>query len=122
MDTLLGGDSSVCHMRVTDRELPFVSLDKGRGRSSALPRARAAWFRRPCLFKTTVALLPRDTKYTRDRAQDMQDLGEQNLRILGDDKLHDLSSAPSVPSLAVDGKPETSFRSLLGIFLPYHRM
>jgi hypothetical protein len=27
---LFGGDSSVCHMRVTGRELPFVSLDKGR--------------------------------------------------------------------------------------------
>jgi hypothetical protein len=39
-------------------------------------------------------------------------LEEQNLRILGDDKMHYLSYPPS---LAVDGKPDTAFRSLLSI-------
>lgn len=116
---LLSGDSSVGHMRVTGRKLPFVFLDKGEEWSSVLPRARVACFGRPCLFETTIALLPRDTKHTCDRAQDMQDSEEQNLRILGDDKLRYLSSAPS---LAVDGRPETAFRSLLSISLPYHRM
>ena len=35
LDTLLGGDSSVCHMCVIDRDLPFASLHKGEEWSSA---------------------------------------------------------------------------------------
>jgi len=42
----------------------------------------------------------------------MLDLEEQNLRAIGDDKAH-YSSYP--PSLAVDGKQETVFRSLLSM-------
>lgn len=49
-----------------------------------------------------------------ERAQDMLDLEEQNLRILGDDRMHYLSHPPS---LAVDGRPDTAFRSLLSIFI-----
>lgn len=42
----------------------------------------------------------------------MLDLEEQNLRILEDEKMHYLSYPPS---LAVDGKPDTAFRSLLSL-------
>lgn len=50
------------------------------------------------------------------RAQDMLDLEERNLRMLGDEKMHYLSYPPS---LAVDGKPDTAFRSLLSIAISF---
>jgi hypothetical protein len=46
----------------------------------------------------------------------MLDSGEYNLRILGDNKMHYLSYPLS---LAVDGKLDTAFRSLLSIFIVY---
>jgi len=103
-------------MRVTDGKLPFVSLDKVE-RSSVLPSGLAACFGRPCLLETTIALLPINANHSGDNARDMLDLEEQNLRVIGDDKAHYLSYPPS---FAVDGKPETAFRSLLSIFVLYH--
>jgi hypothetical protein len=102
-------------MRVTDGKVPFTSLDKEdisfvkhRGLSPCLGRPCS----RPCLFETNVALLPTTIKHSCERAQDMLDLEEQNLRILGDERMHYLSYPPS---LAVDGNPDTAFRSLLSI-------
>jgi hypothetical protein len=96
-------------MRMTDGKFPFISLDKGDG-SFVQRRGLAPCLGRPCLFETNVALLPTAIKHSYGRAQDMLDLEEQNLRTLGDDKTHYLSYPPS---LAVDGKPDTAFRSLL---------
>ena len=44
----------------------------------------------------------------------MLDLEEQNMRTLGDNEMHYLSYPPP---LAVDGKPDTAFRSPLSIFI-----
>jgi hypothetical protein len=103
-------------MRLADEKLPFVSLDKGEG-SIVRRRGLAPCLGRPCLFETNVALLPTTIRYSCERAQDMLDLEEQNLRILGDENMQYLSYPPS---LAVDGKPETVFRSPLSIFVPSH--
>jgi hypothetical protein len=103
-------------MRVTDGKLPFVSLDNV-DRSSVLPSGLAACFGRPCVFETTIALLPRNVNHSGGHARGMLDLEEQNLRVLGNDKVHYLSYPPS---FAVDGKPETAFRSLLSIFILFH--
>lgn len=105
-------------MRVTDGKLPFISLDKAEW-SSVLPRGFAACFGRPCLLETTIALLPRNVNHSGEHARDMLDLEEKNLRAIGDDKAHYLSYPPS---LAVDGKPETAFRSLLSICVLYHQV
>ena len=98
-------------MRVTDGKVPFTSLDKG-DRSFVQRRGLSPCLGRPCLFETNVALLPTSIKHSCERAQDILDLEERNLRILGDEKMHYLSYPPS---LAVDGKPDTAFRSLLSI-------
>jgi hypothetical protein len=98
-------------MRVADGKLPFTSLDKlGYAEGSFLQhRGLAPCLGRPCVFETNVALLPTAIRHSCERAQDMLDLEEQNLRILGENKMHYLSYPPS---LAVDGKPDTAFRSL----------
>lgn len=97
-------------MRATEGNLPsFTSQDKGEV-LSVLPRGLAACFGRPCLFETTIALLPGDIKHSCESARDMLDLEEQNLRTLGDNKMHYLANPPS---LAVDGRPDTAFRSFL---------
>ncbi len=99
-------------MRAPDGKLPFISLDKLEEGSLVQRRGLAPCLGRPCLFETNVALLPTAIRHTCTRAQDMLDLEEQKLRILGDDKMHYLSYPPS---MAVDGRPDTVFRSLLGI-------
>jgi hypothetical protein len=70
------------------------------------------------LFETNIALLPTAIEHSCERAREMLDLEEQNLRVLGDEKMHYLSYPPS---LAVDGKPDTAFRSLLSILFSSHR-
>ena len=102
-------------MRVTDGKVPFTSLEKGGG-SLVQRRGLAPCLGRPCLFETNVALLPTTIKRSCERAQDMLDLEERNLRMLGDEKVHYLSYPPS---LAVDGKPDTAFRSLLSIAISF---
>jgi hypothetical protein len=102
-------------MRTVDGKVPFTSLDKledSEG-SFVLRRGLAPCLGRPCVFETNVALLPTTIRHSCERAQDIMDLEEQNLRTLGDDKMHYLSYPPS---LAVDGRPDTAFRSLLSIF------
>ena len=105
-------------MRTADGKLPFTSLDKLGDSEGSFFRRRglAPCVGRPCVFETNVALLPTAISHSCERAQDMLDLEEHNLRILGDNKMHYLSFPPS---LAVDGKPDTAFRSLLGIFIVY---
>ncbi|SRR6266851_6163253 len=93
-ETLLGGDSSAYHLRVTDGNLSFVSPDKGEGcqwpGSSVLPHELAAYFGRTHLFEleTTVALLPRNIKHSCGACRDILDLEEQFLRTTGDDRTH----------------------------------
>jgi hypothetical protein len=100
-------------MRTADGKLPFTSLDKLEV-LEVRRRGLAPCLGRPCVFETNVALLPTAIRHSCERAQDMLDLEEQNLRVLGDNKMHYLSYPPS---LAVDGKPDTAFRSLLSIFV-----
>jgi hypothetical protein len=101
---------------MSNGSLPFTSLDKG-DRSLVQRRGLAPCVGRPCLFETNIALLPITIKHSCERAQEMLDLEEQNLQVLGDEKMHYLSYPPS---LAVDGKPDTAFRSLLSILLSSH--
>ncbi|KAN0133319.1 hypothetical protein V8E53_009043 [Lactarius tabidus] len=68
----------------------------------------AACLGRPCLFETTISLLSAGIEYSCERAQDMLDVDERNLRLLGGKMAH-YSYYP--PSFAVDGKPDTAFRS-----------
>ncbi|KAF8506627.1 hypothetical protein F5888DRAFT_1603010 [Russula emetica] len=112
LDNLLGGDVSAYQMRTADGKLPFTSLDKLEDSEGSFVQRRglAPCLGRPCVFETNVVLLPAAIRHSCERAQDMLDLEEQNLRILGDNKVHYLSYPPS---LAVDGKPDTAFRSLL---------
>ena len=103
-------------MRTANGKVPFTSLDKLKHSegSFVLRRGLAPCLGRPCVFETNVALLPTAIRHSCERAQDMMDLEEQNLRILGDNKMHYLSYPPS---LAVDGRPDTAFRSFLSIFI-----
>jgi hypothetical protein len=93
---------------VTVGKLPFTPLDITEG-SPVIPRGQAACFGRPCLFETTIALLPDNIQHSCERAQDMLDLERHDLRVLRDDQTHYLSYPPS---FAVDGKPDTAFRSI----------
>jgi hypothetical protein len=103
-------------MRAADGKLPFTSLDKLEDSEGSFVQRRglAPCLGRPCVFETNIALLPTVIEHSCESAQDMLDLEEQNLRILGDNKMHYLSYPPP---LAVDGKPDTAFRSLLSIFI-----
>jgi len=103
-------------MGTADGKVPFTSLDKLEDSEGSFVQRRglAPCLGRPWMFETNVALLPIGISQSCERAQDMLDLEEQNLRILGDNKMHYLSYPPS---LAVDGKPDTAFRSLLSIFV-----
>jgi hypothetical protein len=121
---MLGGDITTYQMRMVDSRLPFTSLDKLEDSEGSFVQRRglAPCLGRPFVFETNVALLPTAISHTCESAQDMLDLGELNLRILGDNKMHYLSYPPS---LAVDGKLNTAFRSLLSIsivFLQRHRL
>ena len=91
-------------MRVIDGNLPFISLDSAEW-SSVLPRGLAACFSRPCLLETTIASFLINVNHSGENARDMPDLEEQNLRVIGDDRL----IICRISSLAVDGKPETAF-------------
>ncbi|KAI0308277.1 hypothetical protein B0F90DRAFT_153442 [Multifurca ochricompacta] len=117
LDSLLDDDGSAYRRRMTDGKIPFTSLDTLEG-SPISPLGKAPCVGRPCLFETTVSLLPNDIRHSCEHTQDMLDLEEQNLQILGDDKMHYLSYPPS---FAVDGKPDTAFRSLRSRFHPSHR-
>ncbi|KAI9452542.1 hypothetical protein BJY52DRAFT_1292214 [Lactarius psammicola] len=105
LDTVLG--SEVYRGRAAGGKHPFISIDNAEG-SFAPAQGLAACLGRPCLFETTISLLPNEIKHSCERAQDMLDIEERNLRILGDKMVH-YSSYP--PSFAVDGKPDTAFRS-----------
>ena len=97
---------------MTGGKLPFTSLNDTEG-SPVLPGGLAVCFGRPCLFETTIALLPNEIQQSCERAQGILDLEGHNLRVFGDDKMHYLSYPPS---FAVDGNPDTAFRSIRGIF------
>jgi hypothetical protein len=103
-------------MRTADSKLPFTYLDKLEDSEGSFIQRRglAPCLGRSCVFETNIALLPTAIRHSCERAQDMLDLEEQNLRVLGDNKTHYLSYPPS---LAVDGIPDTAFRSLLSIFV-----
>lgn len=103
-------------MRMVDGKLPFISLDKRDDSEGSFVQRRglAPCLGRSCVFETNIALLPTAIRHSCERAQDMLDMEEQNLRFLGDSKIHYLSYPPS---LAVDGKPDTPFRSLLSIII-----
>jgi hypothetical protein len=108
-------------MRTVDGKLSFTSLDKLEDSEvSFVPGQRHGLAPRlgwPCVFETNVALLPTAIRHSCERAQDMPDLEEQNLRILGDNKMHYLSYPRSWhwPLMGTD----TAFRSLLSIFIVY---
>ena len=101
---------------MVDGKLPFISLDKRDDSEGSFVQRRglAPCLGRSCVFETNIALLPTAIRHSCERAQDMLDMEEQNLRFLGDSKIHYLSYPPS---LAVDGKPDTPFRSLLSIII-----
>ncbi|KAI9444735.1 hypothetical protein H4582DRAFT_1806162 [Lactarius indigo] len=105
LDAVLG--SEVYRGRAAGGKHPFISLDNAEG-PFAPTQGLAACFGRPCLFETTISLLPNEVKNSCERAQDMLDVEQRNLRILGDKMAH-YSSYP--PSFGVDGQPETAFRS-----------
>lgn len=77
-------------MRTADGKLPFTSLDKLEDSEVSFGQrgGLAPCLGRPCVFETNVALLPTTISHTCERAQDMLDLEDQNLRTLGDSKMH----------------------------------
>ncbi|KAI0275142.1 hypothetical protein BC834DRAFT_851333 [Gloeopeniophorella convolvens] len=108
LDSLLSCDGTDCGKKMTDRNIPFISPSSETG-TPKQTLDLAACFGRPCLFETTIPLLPESIVHSRDRAQDLLALEEDNLRALGEDnKIHYLSYPPS---FAVDGRPDTAFRS-----------
>jgi hypothetical protein len=115
LDTLLGGDRSVYHMRVTCRELPFVSLDKGEEWSSVLPHGRRACCGQPCPFETTAS----HSQGTSSTHTAMRRIGWTWRSKICESSETTSCIMSFAPSLVVDGKLETAFRGLLSIFFPY---
>lgn len=105
LDTVL--DSEVYRGRAASGKYPFISLDNAEG-SLAPIQGLAVCLGRPCLFETTISLLSTEIEHSCECAQDILDVEARNLGILGDKMAH-YSSYP--PSFAVDGKPDTAFRS-----------
>ena len=90
------------------RDYPYVSFESA-APNSLDTAVRTPCVGRPCVLETTISLLPGTVTHSVDSASDILSLEKRNLAAIGTDAEQHYVNFP--PSFAVDGRPETVFRS-----------
>ncbi|THH21210.1 hypothetical protein EW146_g300 [Bondarzewia mesenterica] len=109
LDSLLACGKSPCLKNVDHQgDHPYVSIENF-VREAPQMTSRAPCFGRPCLLETTIPLLPDSISHSADSSVDVLSLEKHNLEVLGEERKDHYLNNP--PSLAVDGRPDTVFRS-----------